>query len=113
MPREKTIEETREELLQRIADAAVEHMHNSHLTREAAVVHTVFSIMSILEGSGDFPFCLVLPHPDQRDAPSRRREGEDWYPRAIVTNATEKQALFTGESHHKIAELINKRIKSN
>lgn len=113
MPREKTVEETREELLQRIADAAVEHIRDPRLTREGAVFSTVSSIVSILEGSGDFPFCLVLPHPDQRDAPSRRRDGEDWYPRAIVTNAAEKQALFTGESHHQVSELILKRIESN
>ena len=110
MAREKTMDETREELFDNIASNAVECIRKNDDV-EGAVISAVFHVFTTLEGAGRFPFCVVLPHSGETDAEFDEHRGEDWYPRVDVGADQYAMKLLQGEDHHVVAEKIKKLLK--
>jgi len=77
MSREKTNDEVRKEFMAWVVEGCVDAMR--HPSRKEAVLHAVFRVLSTLEGSGDFPYCAVIPqpHPDAADYLRENHEDSD------------------------------------
>ena len=81
-PRERTIEEVREEFLRRVW-AYVRYWENESraVATRGQLEGLAFSMLVLLDGgSGFFPGCLLVPNPHPEDKEYNRENGENWYP---------------------------------
>ena len=108
MSREKTNDEVRKEFMAWVVEGCVDAMR--HPSRKEAVLHAVFRVLSTLEGSGDFPYCAVIPQPHPDAADYLRENHEDWYPCPGVEQEAADQALLRGEDHHMFVEMFHQRM---
>jgi len=99
MSREKTSDEVRVEFMRQIMKWCVDAIEGSR-TKEEAVINSVFGVLTTLEGSGDFPYCAVIPQPHPNDSEFHRKNGEDWYPCPVVGQEVADFSVLRGEDHH-------------
>ncbi len=106
MPREKTADEVREEFLRIIAGRCADVIWDRSKTKREAVEAAVFGVLTTLEGSGDFPFCAVIPQPHPEEQRFCAEEGENWYPSPPVEQEAMDMSLLRGEDHHLFQEVL-------
>jgi len=112
MPREKTMDEVRKEFFERVVARCVDVVFNENKSKKDAVEAAIFAVLTTLEGSGDFPFCAVVPQPHPDDKQFWEGEGEDWYPRPeLAPDMPLEDMLLRGEDHHEFVELFRRRLE--
>lgn len=85
-PKELSIDEAREEFIGSLVQNALHGITTKSVTKKQAVVNSVFGLLTLLEGSGDFPFCIVTPKG------GLSRDGTKLFP--------SQGELLRGEDHH-------------
>ena len=78
-PREKTMEETRTEFLERVW-TMIDYWEKQPSPLRGKLDGLAFSILTILDGGSDLPAFIVAPMPHVDDKLYHKERGENWYP---------------------------------
>lgn len=94
-PRAFTPEEVRDQFLHNMRGIAEYWASRSGKTTQECCKGAIFSVLSLLDGSGmGFPAVSLslAPHPDDKEY--CKKKGENWYEPGMVFNDAELHALF-------------------